>query len=114
MNEFGPYLGLLTWDEAAIEIARFNERTGAAPGEKPYRLPTEDEVRNNPEEFIPPNLNPPRSMRDFRRNFLDDPNVFWCGPFKGTAGRVAGPESTFGGGSDGRIGIKHHVRLVRS
>jgi hypothetical protein len=40
--EWGPDLGEMSWDDAQTKIAELNK--GLAEGEKPWRLPTKDEL----------------------------------------------------------------------
>ena len=40
--EWGPELGRMSWDRAQIEITELN--SGLKDGEKPWRLPTKDEL----------------------------------------------------------------------
>ena len=40
--EWGPELGKMSWNDAQVKIAELN--AGLAEGEKPWRLPTKDEL----------------------------------------------------------------------
>lgn len=102
--EWGPNLGEITRENVEQKILEYNKDIKS--GEKLWRLPTVGELRQAFNDAL-------EGFHVGDGKFTDNKGHYWIGPSLNVAGLFAGPNSTFGSGSDVREDACHQIRLVR-